>query len=350
MAVIQLFGREAARGGELRELSERYRQAQFRRVGLESALYAVAEAFGAIVVAALLWWGGLEILDGTLTFGVLVAFMQYTQRFYLPIRDASAKFSVMQAATVAAERVFALLDTPVETDGTARPGAEPTSTPDAVAGASVFSRSSSVSGARPPALEFRDVWFAYPGAGQEGEEDVGRRGRPHPRLGASRRLAPDRDRRARGGGRRHRGREDDARPAPDTDLRRAARRGAGRRHRCAGVGPDRAPAARRARAPGRGAVRRHGRGESRARARPAALDDRECRPTGPRRRVHPLARGRIRRSDCSSAARTSRTASVSSFRWPERSCIIPPFWSSTKPRRALTLRPSTCCKTLSTSC
>ena len=140
-------------------------------MGLESALYAVAEAFGAIVVAALLWWGGLEILDGTLTFGVLVAFMQYTQRFYLPIRDASAKFSVMQAATVAAERVFALLDTPVETDGAARPGAEPTSTPDAVAGASVFSRSSSVSGVRPPALEFRDVWFAYPGAGQEGEEE-----------------------------------------------------------------------------------------------------------------------------------------------------------------------------------
>ena len=117
MAVIQLFGREAARGGELRALSERYRQAQFRRVGLESTLYALAEAVGAIVVAALLWWGGLEILDGTLTFGVLVAFMQYTQRFYLPIRDASAKFAVMQAATVAAERVFALLDTPVENGG-----------------------------------------------------------------------------------------------------------------------------------------------------------------------------------------------------------------------------------------
>ena len=121
MAVIQLFGREAARAGELRELSDRYRRAQFRRMGLDSTLYAVAEAVGAIVVAALLWWGGIEILDGTLTFGVLVAFMQYTQRFYLPIRDASAKFSVMQAATVSAERVFALLDTPPETGGTAVP-------------------------------------------------------------------------------------------------------------------------------------------------------------------------------------------------------------------------------------
>ena len=124
MAVIQLFGREAARSGELRELGDRYRRAQFRRMGFDTSLYAVAEAVGAIVVAALLWWGGIEILDGTLTFGVLVAFMQYTQRFYLPIRDASAKFSVMQAATVSAERVFALLDTPPEVGGTAVPAVE----------------------------------------------------------------------------------------------------------------------------------------------------------------------------------------------------------------------------------
>ena len=128
MAVIQLFGREAARAGELRALSERYRRAQFRRMGFDTTLYAVAEAVGAIVVAALLWWGGIEILDGTLTFGVLVAFMQYTQRFYLPIRDASAKFSVMQAATVSAERVFALLDTPPEVGGTAVPVAEAAAT------------------------------------------------------------------------------------------------------------------------------------------------------------------------------------------------------------------------------
>jgi ATP-binding cassette subfamily B protein len=151
MAVIQLFGREAARGGELGTLSERYRGAQFRRMGLESGLYSVAEAVGAIVVAALLWWGGIEILDGTLTFGALVAFMQYTQRFYLPIRDASAKFSVMQAATVSAERVFALLDTPPEVGGTAAPTADEGGPRRAAAGD------------RTPAIELRDVWFAYPG-------------------------------------------------------------------------------------------------------------------------------------------------------------------------------------------
>ncbi len=165
MPVIQLFGRETARARELGALSERYRQAQFRRMGLESMLYAAAESAGAIVVAALLWWGGIEILDGTLTFGVLVAFMQYTQRFYLPIRDASAKFAVMQAATVSAERVFALLDTPAEQGGTVVPGS-----PQAVDARPL------ASARRPPAVELRDVWFAYPGAEPGRPADDGRDG------------------------------------------------------------------------------------------------------------------------------------------------------------------------------
>jgi ATP-binding cassette subfamily B multidrug efflux pump len=159
MAVIQLFGREAARAAELRGLNDRYRRAQFRRMGLDSSLYAIAEGVGAIGVAALLWWGGIEILDRTLTFGVLVAFMQYTQRFYLPIRDASAKFSVMQAATVAAERVFTLLETPPEASGTTTPAVRSTAgKPTSLAGGV-------------PAIELRDVWFAYPGAGEPGPTD-----------------------------------------------------------------------------------------------------------------------------------------------------------------------------------
>jgi ATP-binding cassette subfamily B protein len=150
MTVIQLFGRETVRGDELCALSESYRQAQYRRVAFDAMFYATTEAVGAIVVAGLIWWGGIEILDGTLTFGVLVAFMQYTHRFYLPIRDASAKFTVMQSATVAAERVFALLDTAPETGGTAAP--EPAG---GAAGRPAAGRT-------PPAIELRDVWFAYP--------------------------------------------------------------------------------------------------------------------------------------------------------------------------------------------
>jgi ATP-binding cassette subfamily B protein len=164
MTVIQLFGREATRGSELRALSERYRQAQYWRVTFDATFYATTEAVGAIVVAGLLWWGGIEILDGTLTFGVLVAFMQYTHRFYLPIRDASAKFTVMQSATVAAERVFALLDTPPETGGTGAP-------------ASADAARRPTAGRTPPAIELRDVWFAYPVPGDR-RPDGGTDGTP----------------------------------------------------------------------------------------------------------------------------------------------------------------------------
>ncbi len=167
MSVVQLFGLEAARAGEFAARNEEYRRAQFHRMGLDSALYAAIEAAGAIVVAVLLWRGGFEILGGTLTFGGLVAFMQYTQRFYLPIRDASAKYTVMQAAIVGAERVFALLDTPPERGG--RAGLGGSAAPAARVG---------TAGDAPPAVELRDVWFAYPA--REGEDDGAGPGRPPP--------------------------------------------------------------------------------------------------------------------------------------------------------------------------
>ena len=74
-----------------------------------------------VTIAGLIWWGGGQILAGTLTFGLLVAFMEYTHRFFLPIRDVSAKYTVMQSAMVAAERIFGLLDTPAEITAPAQP-------------------------------------------------------------------------------------------------------------------------------------------------------------------------------------------------------------------------------------
>jgi ATP-binding cassette subfamily B protein len=106
-------------------------------------LYAGVEAVGSAAVALLLWYGGGQVLTGALTFGGLVAFLEYTGRFFLPIRDLGAKYTVMQAATVAAERVFGLLD------------AEP----------AVRSPADGVVIGTPgaAAVEFRNVWFAYDG-------------------------------------------------------------------------------------------------------------------------------------------------------------------------------------------
>jgi ATP-binding cassette subfamily B protein len=155
MPVIQLFGREPAERAEFAQLNERHRQALFRRMRYDAVLYAVVELIGSVAIAALLWWAGGGILQGTVTFGVLVAFMEYTHRFFLPIRDLSAKYTVMQSAMVASERIFGLLDTPPErvvpdpADPTRRSG--PVASPGAPG----------APGADLLALELRDVWFAY---------------------------------------------------------------------------------------------------------------------------------------------------------------------------------------------
>jgi len=148
MSVIQLFAREARERQLFGDLSGALRHGQFRSTFYDASLYATVEALGSAAVALLLWYGGGQVVTGALTFGGLVAFLEYTGRFFLPIRDLGAKYTVMQAATVSAERVFGLLDT--EPTITSPP---PRAEPSAGAGATP----------RPPAVEFRNVWFAYEG-------------------------------------------------------------------------------------------------------------------------------------------------------------------------------------------
>lgn len=110
MAVIQLFTREAHERRQFDRLNQDYRRALFASTVFEASLYATVEALGSVALALLVWYGGGRILEGALTFGVLVAFIQYTNRFFLPIRDLGAKYTVMQSAMVSAERIFELLD------------------------------------------------------------------------------------------------------------------------------------------------------------------------------------------------------------------------------------------------
>src|SRR5262247_1771573 len=111
MAVIQLFAREQREAELFGRLNGDLRRAQFRSTLFDALLYAGVEAIGSMGVALLLWYGGGQVMQKALTFGGLVAFLEYTARFFLPIRDLGAKDTVMQAATVAAERIFGLLDT-----------------------------------------------------------------------------------------------------------------------------------------------------------------------------------------------------------------------------------------------
>ncbi len=143
MAVIQLLARERREAELFAGLNGELRRSQFRSTFFDAMLYAGVEAIGSTAVAILLWYGGGQVLTGALTFGGLVAFLEYTGRFFLPIRDLGAKYTVMQAATVAAERVFGLLDAEPAVRSPA--GGAVTAAPGAAA------------------VEFRNVWFAYEG-------------------------------------------------------------------------------------------------------------------------------------------------------------------------------------------
>ena len=111
MKVVQAFAQEGKVAAEFDAINSDYRRANARAITADAALYSIVEAVGSIAVAGLLWHGGVRIAAGTLTFGVLVAFVEYLSKFFAPIRDLSTKYTVMQQAMAAAERVFTLLDT-----------------------------------------------------------------------------------------------------------------------------------------------------------------------------------------------------------------------------------------------
>ncbi len=81
---------------------------------MKPALYSMVEAAGSVSVGLLLWYGGGEVLHGAIGIGTLVAFKEYIHRFFVPLRDFSQKYTVMQSAMASAERIFQLLDTPLD--------------------------------------------------------------------------------------------------------------------------------------------------------------------------------------------------------------------------------------------
>ncbi len=111
MKVVQAFAQEELVGKRFDAINTEYKRANARAIGADAALYAIVEAVGSIAVAGLLWHGGARIHGGTLTFGVLVAFVEYLSKLFAPLRELSTKYTVMQQAMAAAERVFTLLDT-----------------------------------------------------------------------------------------------------------------------------------------------------------------------------------------------------------------------------------------------
>ncbi len=145
MRIVQLFGREDAAARQFAALNREHLEAHLRSITVYAVFFPVVEVLTSVAMALLLWYGGLRVLDGTLTVGVLAAFIQYTRRFFQPLQDLSEKFNLLQSAMASSERVFALLDEPI----TVREPALPVALPRPVRGAVVFEH----------------VWFRY---GQDG--------------------------------------------------------------------------------------------------------------------------------------------------------------------------------------
>ncbi|MDQ7086537.1 MAG: ABC transporter transmembrane domain-containing protein [Acidobacteriota bacterium] len=121
MRLVQLFGREQRTGEEFGDLNRLHRDAELQAVAYESAFSAIAELLGSLTLAAILWAGGLRLMDDHITFGTLVAFIEYSRRFFRPLQELTQRYTVMQSAMAAAERIFQLLDTPADIVSPAEP-------------------------------------------------------------------------------------------------------------------------------------------------------------------------------------------------------------------------------------
>jgi ATP-binding cassette subfamily B protein len=139
--VVQLFNREEIDARRHDEINRNYLEAHLRSITYYALFFPMIELFTAVALALIVWRGGASILEGTVTVGVVAAFLQYARRFFRPIQDLSEKYNILQGAMASSERVFKLLDTEVRLDDPADPKPVP---------APLQGR-----------IEFRNVWFAY---------------------------------------------------------------------------------------------------------------------------------------------------------------------------------------------
>jgi len=111
MRIVQLFGRERESMAQFDRINRDHHRAQLDGVRYDSIFSAVAELVGSITLAAIVWAGGWRILSAAVTFGTLVAFIDYAGKFFRPLQELSQRYTTMQSAMASAERIFKLLDT-----------------------------------------------------------------------------------------------------------------------------------------------------------------------------------------------------------------------------------------------
>ena len=139
IVVLQLFNREKRAYERFEKINRTHMDAFKDAIMAHAVYYPIVEVLSAIAIACVVWFGGSQVLRGFVTLGVLVAFMQYAQRFFRPIQDLSEKYNILQSAMASSERIFKLLDTPAEIVSPVKP-----KMPEGAG-----------------RIEFDHVWFAY---------------------------------------------------------------------------------------------------------------------------------------------------------------------------------------------
>src|SRR5579864_910001 len=140
MSIVQLFNREQRNYERFDELNRDYLKQTIRSILYFVLFGSITNFFSPLAVALIIWYGGGRVLLGALTLGSLVAYLQYVDRFFLPIRDLAEKYNILQSAMASSERIFKVLDETI----TIQDPAHPKEFDDVKGG-----------------IEFRDVWFAY---------------------------------------------------------------------------------------------------------------------------------------------------------------------------------------------
>jgi len=137
---VQIFNAEAKSLHKFDVINDDYRKANIETIFFYAVFFPLVDFIGAVGIALVIWYGGYRVMNGALTLGALVAFIQYSGFLFQPIRDISDKYNVLQAAVVASHRIFKTLDLPIAIK-----------TPETALKA----------GRARGYIEFQNVWFAY---------------------------------------------------------------------------------------------------------------------------------------------------------------------------------------------
>ncbi|MGE5614471.1 MAG: ABC transporter ATP-binding protein [Bacillota bacterium] len=155
MRIIQLFGREDQNYRKFNETGEEYKKAVMDEIVTFGLFRPVIEMLSSFILALLIWYGGASVMEGTLQFGILYAFINYMGMLFFPINDFAEKYNILQSSMAASERIFLILDSPTEEDNGTYSIKDNLFAKYSEGGD--FTVIKEVKGE----IEFKNVWFAY---------------------------------------------------------------------------------------------------------------------------------------------------------------------------------------------